>query len=130
LITDYSNQTLSISSIKAAAPARQLVFELKETPAQPLRLFFGNAKATAPHYDFEKELPAKLASAPARSDAGAITNNPDFKPEPLPFTERIPWLIYVVLTASSIALALILISLARTTLRTEPRPVSSEVGRL
>jgi hypothetical protein len=122
LITDYSNQTLTISSIKAGAPARQLVFELKEAPAQPLRLFFGNPKAGEPHYDFEKELPAKLVTAPVRSLVGAVANNPDYKPEPLPLTERIPWLIYVVLAASSIALALILISLARTTLRTEPQP--------
>ena len=122
LITDYSNQTLTISSIKAGAPARQLVFELKEAPAQPLRLFFGNPKATEPHYDFEKELPAKLVTAPVHSLVGAVANNPGYKPEPLPLTERIPWLIYVVLAASSIALALILISLARTTLRTEQQP--------
>jgi hypothetical protein len=121
LITDYSNQTLSITSINAAAPARQLVFELKEAAAQPLRLFFGNANAAAPHYDFEQELPAKLATAPAHSEVGAVVNNPDYTPEPLPFTERIPWLIYVVLAASSLALAIILIRLARTSLRTEPQ---------
>jgi hypothetical protein len=40
----------------------------------------------------------------------------------LPLTERIPWLIYLVLAASSIALALILLSLARTTLNTAPAP--------
>jgi hypothetical protein len=124
LIIDYSNQTLSISSIKAVAPARQLIFELKEADGQPLRLFFGKPKATAPHYDFEKELPARLALAappPARSEVAAAINNPDYKPEPLPLTERIPWLIYLVLAASSIALAMILISLARTTLRTKPQ---------
>lgn len=122
LITDYSNQMLSISSIKPAAPARQLVFELKEAPNQPLRLFFGNPKATAPHYDFEKNLPDRVATEPVRSEVGAVANNPDYRPEPLPLTERIPWLIYVVLAASSLALAIILISLARTTLRTEPQP--------
>jgi len=123
LSTDYNNQTLTISSINASAPARQLVFELKEPVAQPLRLFFGNLKATAPHYDFEKELPAKLAAAPVRAAVGAVMSNPDYKPEPLPLTERIPWLIYVVLGVSSLALALILLSLARTTLRTQPKPI-------
>lgn len=122
LITDHSNQMLSISSITAGAPTRQLVFGLKEAPDQPLRLFFGNAKAAAPHYDFEKTLPAWLAATPVRSEVGAVANNPDYRPEPLPLTERIPWLIYLVLAASSIALAMILISLARTTLRTEPQP--------
>ena len=118
LVNDYSNQTLSISSIRASAPARQLVFDLRETGTQPLRLFFGNPKATAPHYDFEKELPARLSTEPMRSEVAAVANNPDYRPEPLPLTERIPWLIYVVLAASSLALAIILISLARTTVRT------------
>ena len=121
LVSDYSNQVLSMTSIQAGAPARQVVFELKEAPVQPLRLFFGNAKATAPHYDFEKELPAKLAKALVHAEVGANTPNPDYEAEPLPFTERLPWLIYVVLAASSLALAMILISLARTTLRTEPQ---------
>lgn len=131
LITDYSNQTLTITAMKASAPARQLVFELKEAPTQPLRLFFGNPNAAAPHYDFEKELPAKLTNTPVRSGIGLVVNNPDYIPEPLPLTERIPWLIYLVLAASSFALALILISLARSTLRTkeqqpeEPRAEAS-----
>ena len=47
VVTDYNNQTLSISAIKAEAAARQLIFELKETDGQPLRLFFGNTKAAA-----------------------------------------------------------------------------------
>jgi hypothetical protein len=125
LINDYSNQMLSISSIKAAAPARQLVFELKEAAAQPLRLFFGNPKATPPHYDFEKEVPERLRPEPVRSEVGAVVQNPDYRPEPLPLTERIPWLIYVVLAASCLALAMILISLARASLRAQPQQTAS-----
>ena len=152
LITDHSNQTLSITSIQASAPARQLVFELKEPSAQPLRLFFGNPKVTAPHYDFEDELPLRLSTRPgspggqpASSDGpvstsgqpargvepvhltvGSVVTNAEYKPEPLPLTERLPWLIYLVLAASSIALAFILISLARTTLRTESQPTAPQ----
>jgi hypothetical protein len=118
-ITDYSNQTLTIVSITAGAPQRQLVFDLKQTSDQPLRLFFGNPSAMAPHYDFERNLPATLASEPMGTEISAIAANPDYRPEPLPLTERIPWLIYVVLGASSIALAIILLNLARTTLRSE-----------
>jgi hypothetical protein len=126
VINDYNNQTLTISSISAGAPARQLVFDLKETASQPLRLFFGNPKASAPHYDFEKELPAKLSTEPMRSEVAAVSNNPDYRPEPLPLTERIPWLIYVVLAASSIALAIILISLARTAIGSQPTETSAQ----
>lgn len=124
-ITDYSNPTLNIMSIEAGAPARQLVFELKQSPALPLRLFFGNPNVTAPHYDFEKELWSKLSSEPIHSTIGDVIANPEYKPEPLPFTERVPWLIYVVLAASSIALAFILLSLARTAMR---KPATDQHG--
>lgn len=128
LITDYNNPMLSISSINASAPARQLFFELKEPNAQPLRLFFGNAKATAPHYDFEKELPARLVAPPVHTTVGNTISNPDYQPEPLPFTERVPWLIYIVLTVSSLALALILFSLARATMRMQSGTSNEESG--
>lgn len=116
-ITDYSNPTLTITSIQANAPARQLVYELKEPASQPLRLYFGNASVPAPHYDFENELKSKLSSEPSHSTYGDMTTNPQYKPEPRPLTERVPWLIYIVLGASSIALAFILFSLARVAIR-------------
>lgn len=121
LFTDYSNPTLSITSIQASAPARQIVFELKEAPALPLRLFFGNATVTEPRYDFEKELSAKLTREPIQTTVGEVVANAEFRPEPLPLTERLPWLIYLVLTASSVALGLILLSLARRTLQPTPQ---------
>lgn len=116
-ITDYSNPTLQITSIEASAPARQFVFELKEPPSQPLRLFFGNSSVAAPHYDFEKELAVRLSTEPTGSSLSAVLANPEFKPEPKPLTERVPWLIYLVLAASSIALGYVLFSLARTATR-------------
>ena len=116
-ITDYSNPTLNIASINASAPARQLVFELKQPASQGLRLYFGNESVPAPHYDFEKEVAARLTKEPVHSSLGNVSANRDYKPEPKPLTERQPWLIYVVLAASSIALAYVLWSLARTAIR-------------
>ena len=116
-ITDYSNPTLNITSIEASAPARQLVFELKEPTSQPLRLYFGNASVPAPHYDFETELESKPFSQPAHSEFSNVIANPEYRPAPRPLTERVPWLIYLVLAISSIALAFILFSLARSAMR-------------
>ena len=123
-ITDYSNPTLSITSINASAPARQLVFELKSPAAQPLQLFFGNENVPAPHYDFEKELWASRPQEPVHSQLGNVLANREYKPEPKPLTERVPWLIYVVLAASSIALAFVLWSLARTATRLKTQTTS------
>jgi len=120
-ITDYSNQTLSIYSIQAGAAAREMVFELKQPQSSPVRLFFGNSQIQEPHYDFEKELGAKLRTQPVQATAGDTGNNPAYVPEPKPFSERVPWLIYVVLVVSSAVLGWILLSLARTSLRREPQ---------
>ena len=121
-ITDYSNPTLDIKAIDASAPARELVFELKESPSAPLRLFVGNANVTAPHYDFEKEIQARLSKQPINSGITSLLANREYKPEPLPLTERAPWLIYLVLAASSIALGFVLFSLARTATKLSPQP--------
>ena len=123
VVDDYSNQTLPIGSFTAQAPARQIIFELKQASPQPMRLYFGNANATPTHYDFEKDLSARLTTAPNRIDTGIAAQNPEYKPAPLPLTERIPWLIYLVLFASSAALAVVLLSLARSTMRKSAKPL-------
>jgi len=64
-------------------------------------------------------LSAKLKAPAIPAAVGSFVANPNYSPPPLPFTERLPWLIYVVLTISSVALALILFSLARATMRLE-----------
>ena len=113
IVTDFANPPLRLSSVKASAPARQVLFEMRNSVTPPLRLFAGSPGAEAPRYDFEKDLPARLSVEPVRCELGSVQPNPTFHPEPKPFTERVPWLIYGVLAISSIVLALILISLAR-----------------
>ena len=127
-ITDYANQTLTIENIEASAPARELVFQLNQPQSAPLRLYFGNPKIAEPHYDFEKELSEKLKTIPAEASVSSVLRNPAYVPEPLPFTERLPWLIYLVLAGSSLALGWILLSLARTTLRTAPKETKEASG--
>lgn len=47
-------------------------------------------------------------------------NSPNRAEEPVPLTDRVPWLIYVVLTSSTVALAWIMFSLARARMRDLP----------
>ncbi|MCI0490133.1 MAG: DUF3999 domain-containing protein [Blastocatellia bacterium] len=126
IVTDYGNTSLSIESIKPAAAARQIVFDASDSVSAPLRLYFGNPKASAPRYDFEKNLPDLLKSKPVRYELGTVQPNPVFEPEPEPLTERLPWLIYLVLGASSLALAAILINLARRSIRDQAPPPDAE----
>lgn len=128
LVTDFSNPPLSVFQAQAGAPLRRIFFELKEQSTQPLRLYFGNVNGTPPHYDFEKDLQVRLTAPPLAATVGPLINNPDYQPSLLPFTERVPWLIYLVLTGSSVALGLILFSLARANLKANgetPRPADA-----
>ncbi len=112
-VTDHRNPPLSIRSIKFSAPARQVVFARPADEAGEPRLFFGNPLAGLPVYDFARNLPVKLAPPPARSNLNPAARNPNFVPPPLPFTERFPWLIYVVLGSVSVVLAGVIVSLSR-----------------
>jgi hypothetical protein len=67
----------------------------------------------APRYDLAARLPSDLSPRLPRLTLGPQHENPIYRPEPKPFSERSPWLVYVVLGAASVVLAAILVSLAR-----------------
>ena len=63
----------------------------------------------------------QISATAVADSATPVTRNSDRAVEPVPMTDRIPWLIYVVLTSSTVALAWILFSLARARMRDLPR---------
>jgi hypothetical protein len=69
-------------------------------------------------------LPLKIQPAPARAVLEAQLANPIYQPEPKPWTERWPWMIYLVLGFASVFLMGILFILAREALaRSTPETV-------
>lgn len=119
-VVDDRNPPLSIRGITAMSAAREVIFEGGWASAGPVRLYYGNSKALAPRYDLGVRLQANPSGTPVRQWLGPQRANPIYRPEPKPFSERSPWLIYVVLAAASLALAAILLSLVRAT-RAQPQ---------
>jgi hypothetical protein len=117
ITTDFANPSLNIVAITASGPARELWFEMKEGISAPLWLFVGNPNAGEPRYDFESEVSSNQSFQVSAVTVLPIEPNPNFRPPPKPLTERVPWLIYAVLTIASVALGLILLSLIRTAQR-------------
>lgn len=115
-IVDHENKPLDLTSATLIAPARQIVFAKLAESAGPLRLYYGNPKAEAPHYDLERNLPIELTPAPLRLKLEGSNDNPAYEPEPPPLSERAPWLIYLVLGGASVAVAIILIDVGRTSI--------------
>jgi hypothetical protein len=108
IVTDQRNPPLNLTAVRYTAAARQVIFR---TPEQPdtLRLYFGNPTAGAPGYDFASTLPTKIEATETRlSDERHQQPNPVYQPPPKPWTERMPWLVYVVLgVASAVLLGLL-----------------------
>jgi hypothetical protein len=112
-VTDDRNAPLSITDVTALSAARQVVFETPAAVSGPIRVYYGNQKAVMPHYDVAVRLSEDLNLTPARLALGEQKENPIYSPEALPFSERSPWLVYVVLGAAALALCAILLSLVR-----------------
>ena len=124
LVADYSNAPLTIRSVKLSASARQVVFARPTPPETELRLFFGNPGADLPKYDFAGNLPEN-PSVSVRAGLKETSENTNFVPPPLPFTERFPWLIYLVLGAVAMCLLVVIASLAKTTIAIHDAQASS-----
>ncbi|MGE0756370.1 MAG: DUF3999 family protein [Pirellulaceae bacterium] len=112
-VMDHRNPPLSIQSARFSFAARQVVFAPAEPAAAPWRLYFGNPLAEPPNYDFARNLPEELVPAPVRGELGEVERNLDFVPPPQPLTERLPWLIYVVLGSVSVVLGGVILSVSR-----------------
>lgn len=131
IVNDDRNPPLRIQAVRFSAPARQIIFTPPADSSAGLRLYFGNPEAIDPNYDFARNLPPELPAPPRRAALGAVTPNPDFTPPPKPWSERWPWLIYVVLGAASAVLALVIVSVARRAiqLHDQARPQATTDGR-
>lgn len=117
-IIDRGNPPLDLQSARYSAAARQVVFARDQlSEDQELRLYYGNPDALPPAYDFARNLPDQLEPPPDRGSLGPEQENPEFVPEPKPFTERWPGAIYAVLTTVAALLAGIVFSVGRRAVR-------------
>lgn len=116
VVTDNRNPPLNIVDVQFSAAAREVVFATAEAKKTPLRLYFGNGAALPPKYEFADQLPTTITAERTQLE-GSPQPNPTYHPEPPPWTERWPWLIYVVLGAASVVLIGILALLGREVIR-------------
>ena len=119
-VIDDRNAPLLVLWLTAEGAARQVVFDGASAAPGVMRLYYGNARALAPRYDLAARLPAESAWIATRLMLGPQRDNPAYRAEPKPFSERSLWLVYVVLAAAGIVLAAILASLARASAASAP----------
>lgn len=120
-ITDHRNPVLQLQAMRVTAAVRQVVFEANADITEPVHLYYGNPKAAAPNYDIARNLPETLSPPPSRVEMGPPQENPSYQPEPLPLTERLPWLIYALLGLAVVVLGLLIANLARAAIAASDR---------
>jgi len=109
-IVDNGDAPLEISEPTVLTVSRQIMADVSAA-AQPLRLYYGNPAAAAPDYDLKVELKHPLDETVTLFELGLQQLNPAYEAPQPPLSERVPWLIYVLTAAASLALLAILRSL-------------------
>jgi hypothetical protein len=107
IVTDDRNPELMIYGGSAISATRQVFFSGLGA-AQPLRLYYGNPDAAAPHYDFDATVPNTPPDTILPVYLNGERLNPDYQPPQAPLTERAPWAIYAVLAAAALAILVLL----------------------
>lgn len=112
-VTDDRNPPLGIYSVVALSAVRQAVFDTAQTTS-PVSVYYGAMNRAPPNYDFSDTLPPR----PETQQSLVLTEqrpNPAYRAPEKPFTERAPWVVYVVLIAACLALFGVLRNLVRET---------------
>ncbi len=126
-VADHRNKPLTLTSVTGFGAARQVIFERPQESDLPLQVYFGNASADNPNYDFARNLPEMLPQVPTRATLSAVEPNPEFTPPPVPWTERFPWMIYVVLASVSVVLGAVIVNLSRAAIASHDSASAAEL---
>jgi hypothetical protein len=104
-IKNNDDVPLSISGIRSFSVYREIIFQT--TAKENYRLFYGNSKSGYAQYDLEKYFqylePDKAVQAKLSNQKNNTSYIPEKEPEK-PLTEKIPYLLSTILTATSLFL--------------------------
>jgi len=104
-IFNQDNPPITVEGVQVFGVLRKLVFEAD--PNQSYTLFYGNSEARYPQYDLERYFQYLETENLLQAGLGVQRDNPSFEEKipPLPpLTERLPWLLPVVLGVSIVGL--------------------------
>ncbi|MBI4337859.1 MAG: DUF3999 family protein [Chloroflexi bacterium] len=122
-IANEDNPPLPVEGVEVFGFLRKLIFSA--SPGSGYRLYYGNAGARAPSYEFERVFPYLVTEGLPRAQLGAQTSNPSFeqvKPPPEPFSERYPWLLPAAVALAALGIGAFLASIVRQIRKVLPPP--------
>ena len=120
-VYNEDNPPLEIDGLKVHGVSRKLLFSAR--PGASYELYYGNPEARTPSYDLKRFLPYLETEGLPRGLLGPQSNNPEFAIPQKPFTERLPWLIPIVVALTAVAVGFLLVGVLRQARKLLPPPV-------
>jgi hypothetical protein len=113
-VENSDDQPLPIAAVRLEMRQRRICFDAAAATGTGLALYYGDAELVAPVYDYERLFVA--ARMPVAAELGAERMNPEYQARAaaaLPFTERHPEVLWVVLICVVSALGVVALKSAR-----------------
>ena len=111
VIHDADSQPLTVTDVEVRGVERRVLFFAKSGEAYTA--YYGNSDAIRPTYDIDRLLSFLDTSDLPMASLGAQTDNPQYAEKLLPFTERFPWLLPLVIALAGLLVGGILLSVVR-----------------
>jgi hypothetical protein len=112
-VENGDDQPLPIAAVRLEMRQRRICFDVASAAGAGLALYYGDAELVAPVYDYQRLFVAERK--PVAAELGVERLNPEYKPTvvTLPFTERHPEVLWVVLICVVSALGVVALKSAR-----------------
>jgi hypothetical protein len=113
-VENGDDQPLPIAAVRLEMRQRRICFDAAAAAGAGLALYYGDAELVAPVYDYERLFVA--ARKPVAAELGVERMNPEYQArvaEALPFTERHPEVLWIVLICVVSALGVVALKSAR-----------------
>lgn len=126
VVFNQDNPAITISGAVFSGFEKRLVF--LADPARAYSLYYGKNASSSPIYDIGQVLSGTSTDDLPRASAGSHLDNPDYvapAPSPVPvepFTERLPWLIPLIVGLAAAAIGFLLLSILRKARALAPPP--------
>ena len=120
IVHDGDSPPLTIQGVEVWGLQRRLVFSAD--PLRSYKLYYGNEGVGPPSYDMERVFPYLVTEELPEARLSSQAANPDFVERQPPLTERLPWLLPVVITIAAILIGLLLLGIIRQARKVLPPP--------
>lgn len=118
-ILNQDNQPLNVQTVNVFGFQRKLIFTVDSNKSY--KIYYGNKQANEPSYDIEQILPYMDSLNIPKANLGPHTKNIEFVTTE-PISERIPWLLSLVVVSATIIVGIFLFGIIRQAKKILPPP--------